>query len=132
MKLTSVNKLGEKDSKYGQKYWAEVNDSLTPISFNSQSDFRVDDEITYEESARKVSKKGTEYLQLKKVKKVLSSPSEEKSDSAASVGVSGISKEQGDEIIRLLKVMAGESDKEADKKIEDVPEGDVNLDDIPI
>lgn len=128
MQLAEINKLGERSEKYGQRWWGKTNESLNPISFNSQSEFQVGDEITYEESEQKTSKKGTVYLQLKKVKKVQSTLPEGKPQQNAPESVSGLTKEQGDEIIRLLKIMAGESEK----KVDEVPDGEVTLDDVEI
>jgi len=69
MKISKISKLGEKDPTYGQKYWCEVMDSLTPLMFNSQQEFQAGDDVTYESSEPKKSSKGTDYLLVKKVRK---------------------------------------------------------------
>lgn len=69
--LTKVTKMGDYDSKYGQRFWAEVNEQLEPVMFNSQNqDISVGDTITAEDVLLKTSAKGTEYHGLKKVKVV--------------------------------------------------------------
>lgn len=64
-------KLGEFDTTYGQTYWAEVTEHLQPVKFNSMSleSFSAGDRITCEERSEKQSSKGTNYYQLKKVRK---------------------------------------------------------------
>jgi len=69
--LAEINKLGDYDPKWGQKYWGNVSDDLLPISFNSQDQNIVSgSKITAEEKIMKKSAKGTDYWQLKKVKVV--------------------------------------------------------------
>jgi hypothetical protein len=69
--LSEVSKLGEFHPDYGQAYWGSVSDDLTPVKFNSKNEYiAVGDVIEYEEKSTKKSMKGTEYLQLKKVKVV--------------------------------------------------------------
>lgn len=125
IKLSKVSKLGDKDPKYGQKFWCEVTDSLTPVMFNSNSDFQAGDTISYEESENKTTKKNTPYLLLKKVKKLQTDIPAGKTDSTASQSVSGITYEQGQEIIALLKKLVGEAsiieDEEREIKLEDIP-----------
>lgn len=68
-KLDKVNKLGEYDATYGQKYWCASVDAELTLSFNSQNqDVMAGDTIEAEETSNKRSTKGTDYLQLKKVK----------------------------------------------------------------
>jgi len=72
--LAKVNKLGDNDPTYGQRYWGEVSDDLTPVSFNSKQDgFTPGSTITAEEKVMKQSAKGTQYWTLKKVKLIESS-----------------------------------------------------------
>lgn len=67
--VTKISKLGERDPKYGQTYWAEVRESDFPIMFNSSSSFVSEGQaLVAEEQEKKISKKGSEYLRLKKVK----------------------------------------------------------------
>lgn len=71
--LDKVNKLGDYDDTYGQRYWCESPDEEKPISFNIHEDIGIDENaptvsITAEERVEKQSKKGTVYYQLKKVK----------------------------------------------------------------
>lgn len=66
--LTKVNKLGQFDETYGQRYWAEIKEELRPVMFNSKSQNIVEgDKLTCEETLNKRSNKGVDYLQLKKV-----------------------------------------------------------------
>lgn len=77
-KLGKVSKMGERDPKYGQTYWAETDGSDFPVMFNSSASYMPDGaSITAEESTRKTSKKGTEYLRLSKVKVLESAPARE-------------------------------------------------------
>lgn len=67
-KLDKVNKLGDFDDTYGQRYWCASVDSELPLSFNTQNqDVMAGDTIEAQESTNKRSTKGTDYLQLKKV-----------------------------------------------------------------
>lgn len=69
--LSEINKLGDNDPTYGQRYWGKVSDDLTPVSFNSKQDgFTPGSTITAEEKVMKQSAKGTQYWTLKKVKLV--------------------------------------------------------------
>lgn len=68
IKLNKVNKLGEPDNKFGQKFWAETDE--IPVMFSSHQAFNDGDTITYEDSENRTSGKGTKYLLLKKVKKL--------------------------------------------------------------
>lgn len=68
-KLDSVQKLGNFDEKYGQAYWCTSTDEAKALKFNSQNqEIRAGDTISAEESVNKRSVKGTDYLQLRKVK----------------------------------------------------------------
>lgn len=74
--LDKVNKLGDNDETYGQRYWCESPDEDKALSFNSKEDIEFTEtsgpiHITAEERVEKKSKKGTVYYQLKKVKIVL-------------------------------------------------------------
>lgn len=67
--LSKVNKLGEFDATYGQRYWGEVTEDLTPVSFNSKhQDIKAGDMLAAEEKVMKKSSKGTQYWQYKKVR----------------------------------------------------------------
>lgn len=60
--------MGEKDIKYGQTYWAEVEEQSQPVMFNLMSGSPQEgDRITAQEVLLKTSSKGTEYHRLKKV-----------------------------------------------------------------
>lgn len=70
--FSKLGKMGTMDEKYGQTYWAEVNEQITPVKFNSMNpDIKDTDTIEAEEILLKTSGKGIEYHQLKKVKVVL-------------------------------------------------------------
>lgn len=67
--FSKLSKMGEHDEKYGTTYWAEPNEDLTPVKFNSMNqNITLQDTITAEERAERQSNKGTGYYQLKKVK----------------------------------------------------------------
>jgi hypothetical protein len=71
--LDKVNKLGDNDETYGQRYWCESPEEDKPLSFNSKENIELTEtsgaiQITAEERVEKQSKKGTVYYQLKKVK----------------------------------------------------------------
>lgn len=67
--VNKISKLGEHDEKFGTRYWAEVNEQLEPVMFNSQNqEIEAGATITAEEVLLKQSAKGTNYHQLRKVK----------------------------------------------------------------
>lgn len=68
--FSKLVKLGEPDPKYGVTYWAEPNEQVTPVKFNSMNqDIKDSDTIEAEEVLLKTSTKtGNDYHQLKKVK----------------------------------------------------------------
>lgn len=73
--FSKLSKMGVYDEKYGQTYWGEPNEQLEPVKFNSMNqDITENDTIEAEEVLLKVSSKGTEYHQLRKVKVVVGSP----------------------------------------------------------
>lgn len=108
--LEEISKLGDKDPKWGQKYWGKATNEDTEvyIMFSSRSEFSVGDQISYEESEQKESGKGTPYLALKKVKKVQTDLPDSKSQQTVSTQATGLTYEQGQEIIRLLKKLVNE------------------------
>ncbi len=63
-------KMGERDEKYGQAYWCEVNEHLEPVKFNTMSEepITIRDKIECEERTQKRTQKGKDYYQLKKVR----------------------------------------------------------------
>jgi len=65
-----INPLGDNDPKYGQRYWGYVEESEMPVSFNLMNPVDIREGVTleFDEKAIKESKKGTEYLFLRKVK----------------------------------------------------------------
>lgn len=67
--LNKVDKLGDYYEKYGQRYWAECDEQLEPLMFNSQNQgIEAGMKITADEVLLKTSAKGIEYHGLKKVK----------------------------------------------------------------
>ena len=66
--LTACSPLGDFDDKYGQRHWGEALETGKPVSFNSMTVVPAGSRITFETMAEKTSKKGTEYVQLYKVK----------------------------------------------------------------
>lgn len=66
--IKKVNPLGDKDPKYGQTFWAEVDEQIQPVMFNLMNGtVQAGDRITTAEVLLKTSGKGTEYHRLKKV-----------------------------------------------------------------
>lgn len=73
--IKKADPIGEKDEKYGFTIWAEVEETDSPVMFNSHKDPIVTGtQLVAEETESKTSKKGTAYLRLKRVK--LSEPKE--------------------------------------------------------
>lgn len=72
--LDGIKRMGEADPKYGQAYWCTSTDVDLPIKFNSMDkdlDHRLEDgplHIVAEEKSERQSAKGTDYIQLKKVR----------------------------------------------------------------
>jgi hypothetical protein len=62
--------MGDMDPKYGQAYWGTVEEQDMPVKFNlmQQLDILPGRKIMAQEYTIKESAKGTEYMQLKKVK----------------------------------------------------------------
>lgn len=127
-------KLGEYDEKFGQSYWATVNEHLQPVKFNSKSQtIGVNDKITAEERSEKRSGKGTDYFQLRGVKvEAVNKLSKEEAQKQEI-----LSPTQLDRIEAKIDRLLGEEPKEeiydrADPIITDIGEGEiVSLDSIP-
>lgn len=71
--IDEINRLGEKDTKYGITYWAKTLEEDTPVMFNSMEELEVNEQnptisITAEERVEKQSAKGNNYYRLKKVR----------------------------------------------------------------
>jgi len=68
--VTDCKLLGDPDPKYGQTYWAEVEESNDPVKFNlmQRVDIMPGRKIFAEEKEDKTSKAGNDYTQLRKVK----------------------------------------------------------------
>lgn len=68
--VNQINPLGDYDEKYGQRYWGHVHDSDYEVSFNLMNPVNIEpgDTLDFEEKVIKESKKGKEYLFLRKVK----------------------------------------------------------------
>lgn len=65
--ITSASKMGEPDPQYGQSYWANAQGVDTPLMFSTNKEVQEGATISCEESVNKTSKKGQEYLLLRKV-----------------------------------------------------------------
>ena len=65
-----VKSMGELDPTYGQAYWGSVHEQAMPVKFNIKEVLDIPDgaKIQAEEYVMKTSGKGTEYMQLRKVK----------------------------------------------------------------
>lgn len=141
--LTKVSPMGQPDD-FGQKYWCETSDSDFPLMFSTKKDIKVGITVAAEKSEERKSAKGNSYLWLTKVVLIDNSGSQGHVEDAEptlapspatqapqnpEVAVDLITKEQGDEIIRLLKVIAmedgqGEEPKNNDAKGDkEMPEG---------
>lgn len=124
-----INPLGDFDNKYGQRYWGAVNESAMPVSFNLMTPINISEgaELEFEEKVVKESKKGTEYMFLRKVKvsgnsateivKTESKNIEQKLDAIA-----------GD--VKLLLSFVRQLQKESTKTQEPEPEEDNVTEDI--
>ena len=67
--LKEPRKLGERDEKYGQSYWAFTHESQLPVKFNlMEGEVSDGQKITCEEATTRTSSKGKDYQQLKKVR----------------------------------------------------------------
>lgn len=139
MKFTAkkINPLGEHDPKYGQRYWGYTEDSEMPISFNLMTPVDIPEGATleFEERTIKESKKGTEYLFLKKVK-VVGGESLAKLPANDSTKLLELVYDDTQEILRLLKKDdsgASTSLKETwDKTTKQEDVVDDNVDDEPM
>lgn len=70
-----IQPIGDKDDKYGQRYWGYTEDSEMPISFNLMNPVDIPEgaalefeERTIKETGPQSKNPGSEYLFLKKVK----------------------------------------------------------------
>lgn len=67
--FSKLQKLGDYDETYGQRYWAEVTEELKPVMFNSKdASIEIGDMIEAAETSNRRSGKGVDYLMLKKVR----------------------------------------------------------------
>lgn len=104
-KIKNVNPIGGYDKTYGQRYWGQTYDADMDISFNmiNPVDFEEGNMIEFEERTIKQTSErsknpGTEYLQLKKVKKITGQPTlKDKWDETTS-GSSGSPQAPGDAV----------------------------------
>lgn len=133
-KVKQINPLGPFDQKYGQRYWGSVHDSDMAVSFNLMNPVELEEgmELEFEERLLKETgpqskNPGTEYMQLRKVKvsgaKAL--PTSPPSDNTKLLELIY------DDTQAILKFVTPLIDKPAIDKVADVPDGAVNLDDIP-
>lgn len=126
-KLKNPKPMGDRDEKYGQTWWSETHDAGKPVMFNLMSGTVGDGAvIEFEESVNKTSAKGTEYLRLRKVK-------------VESVGAAPSASPPND-TTKLLELIYDDTQAilkfvtpliEKPDEVVDVPEGDVDLSDIP-
>jgi hypothetical protein len=65
-----ITPMGDYDQKFGQTYWGTVEEAQMPVRFNLMNPVNFDEGMPFgcEEAVIKESSKGTEYLQLRKVK----------------------------------------------------------------
>lgn len=142
--ITKAFPQGEYDEKYGQRWWASVEEADMSTAFNFMekgADFFPGDKISYEkrlikETGPKAKNPGTEYLFLKKVKKiggnVQTTTTVTKSSEPAYHQVTNIGNDQIidklDEILAILK-----ADNKVVEKIEAEVDSEepISLDDIP-
>lgn len=122
--ISKVSKLGENDPKYGQTYWAEVDEQNEPVMFNLMTgSVQEGDVVTAEEVLLKTSSKGNDYHRLKKVKVQETNPRQ--------VNTTDIAKPQGEVIDDILKRLAKLEDAVFPEEVEDRNDDPINLDDIP-
>lgn len=122
-KLKDPKPMGERDDKYGQTFWSETYDAGKPVMFNLMSGSVGDGAvIEFEESLNKTSAKGTEYLRLRKVK-------------VESVGAAPSASPPND-TVKLLELIYDDTQKILQlvspqiDKVAEVPDGEINMDDI--
>lgn len=140
--LIDPAKLGDRDPKYGQAYWSDVEGGDQPVMFNlmSSEDLGIMSKVSSDEVVLATSKKGNDYLRLKKVK-VLSTgtlntvePSEDTKPAGLQPDLRMIYAVVRDNN-RLLKQLAGEEVKAAKDTFDNVADmekdEEINLDDIP-
>lgn len=115
--LEKADKLGDYDEKFGQRYWCKAQGVDLPLSFNSQrQDIKAGDLIQAEESVNKRSAKGTDYLQLRKVKPVFGQPASGQPASAPSSALSSTPSSAqprtgGDELLATVKRIEAKLDR---------------------
>lgn len=137
-KVKKINPLGEHSVQYGQRYWGEVEEADMPVSFNlmNPKDIPAGAELEFEEKAIKETKKGQEYMFLRKVKVGGITPPTQTSISDRQK----LDAIHGDVKLALsfLRQLMGEEnatpekkEAEEDKVVEFDPEEEINLEDIP-
>ena len=147
MKYTTIKitPMGEHDPKYGTRYWGTVQEADLPVSFNLLNPVNVDEGavLEYEERSERESKKGTMYVQLKKVK-VLGGQAKVEQEKASQTSIMGYARliytEQRKQTA-LLEKLAGvayePSDAPKEDKVVELTDGEVlgdeaiDLDQIP-
>lgn len=133
--VKKASALGDKDPKYGQSYWCEVEEQIQPVMFNlMEGSVQEGDRITAEEILLKTSSKGTEYHRLKKVKVEEASPrmvtpqAVSDNDGLAKLEERVAKIEQ--HLFKELKNDTGD-DSGKDEVVTDIGDEPFNLDDIP-
>lgn len=110
--LEKADKLGDYDEKFGQRYWCKAQGADLPLSFNSQrQDIKAGDLIQAEESVNKRSAKGTDYLQLRKVKPVFGQPASDGASAPSSAPSSAQPRTGGDELLATVKRIEAKLDR---------------------
>lgn len=132
-KVKKMNPLGDHDEKYGTRYWGEVEEADMPVSFNlmNPKDIPAGAELEFEEKTIKETKKGTEYMFLRKVRVLGGAPSQtqlpapditQKLD--AIIGNQKL-------MMSWLRELAGKEEPEEDKVVDVDPDEEVDLSSIP-
>lgn len=135
-----IGAMGDKHEVYGVKYWGTVEEAQMEVSFNLPDKREIPagakiefDERLIRETKGSDEKPSREYMQLKKVhisgsqgggadEHPSDSPKATQAPQNPEVAVDLMTKEQGDEIIRLLKVIAMEETDKGTTEDEPMPD----------
>lgn len=138
-KVKQIGPLGPFDQKYGQRYWGSVHDSDMAVSFNLMNPVELEEgmELEFEERLIKETgpqskNPGTEYMQLRKVKV------------AGAKALASIPPSDNTKLLELIyadtqklltlvdtKSLSENWTKAKKDVVADVPEGPIDMDDIP-
>lgn len=138
--LIDPSKMGARHAEYGQTWWSDVEGGDQPVMFNlmGEDELGLMSKIEAETVELKTSKKGTDYLRLKKVKVLGKGTTGEPEAAPVSGGLQpdlrmiyAVARDNN----RLLKQLAGEEVKQAKSAFDNVvdvdPDEEIDLSQIP-